>query len=289
MPMSRVPGYSAAVGSASFLALGAALAFGVCDFLAGLASRRLSYWWVALVSLVASVSGVWLLVVLSQPGLTARGVIFGAAAGLGAAIGASALYRGYGRGQMAVAGPISAVGAAALPAVVGAVLGERLALAGLVGVVVALPAIWLISGATGSLGGLRRGAVDGLVSGTGFGLEFIGLERAGSAAGLWPVAVSQSVALVLVGVLVLACRPPLHAAVRPLGWAVIAGALSLTATSLYFYAATAGLLTVAAVLAGLYPAVTVVLAATLLGERPHRSQVVGLMLGAGAVILIVVG
>lgn len=197
-----------------------------------------------------------------------------------------ALYRGYARGQMAVAGPISALGAAALPAAVGTLLGERLAPVGIVGVLTAMPAIWLVSG-TGRVGGVRRGSVDGLVSGTGFALEFVGLDRAGISSGRWPVAVSQSTALVLVGAVVAVRRPALPRALAPLGWAACAGILSLGATSLYFIAATAGLLTVAAVLAGLYPAVTAALAAMLLQERPDRLQVVGLGLAAIAVVLIV--
>lgn len=269
--------------------MASAAAFGLCDFLAGIASRRLSFWWVTLLSLIASVAGAWVIVALTAAEPFWGALLWGAAAGVGAAVGSSALYRGYGHGQMAVAGPLSAVAAAALPAVVGAVLGERLTMLGTVGVVAAMPAIWLVSGAGRAAGGLRRGSVDGLVSGVGFALEFVGLERAGTSAGLWPVAVSQSMALVVVGLLLAMRRPEATRRPVPLGWAVLAGLLSLAATSLYFIAANAGLLTVAAVLAGLYPAVTVALAALFLRERPERSQVAGLVLAGIAIVLVVLG
>jgi drug/metabolite transporter (DMT)-like permease len=73
------------------------------------------------------------------------------------------------------------------------------------------------------------------------------------------------------------------------GLAGVAGALSLLATSLYAIAAGAGLLTLVAVLASLYPAVTVLLAVVLLGERPTRAQLAGLGLCAVAVCLVVLG
>src|ERR1700712_4437222 len=110
-----VSGTRRSMEAAAAPALSSAIAFGGCDFIAGIASRRISFWWVALVSLLASVAGAWVLVLVAQPVATQLAVLWGAVAGLGAAIGSSALYRGYGRGKMAVAGPVSAVGAAALP------------------------------------------------------------------------------------------------------------------------------------------------------------------------------
>ncbi len=266
------------------------MAFGLCDFAAGLGSRRWSFWWVSLVSLVASVVGAWAVVLLMGDRASATAVGWGLMAGLGAAVGSCALYRGYGRGQMAVAGPLSAVGAAALPTLAGVALGERLPLAGVVGVVLAMPAIWLISGAGTGASGARAGVVDGLVSGVGFALEFVSLERAGTGSGLWPVAVSQATALLLVTAVVLVVRPavrPVRGVTVPATWAAVAGVLSLVATASYFLATQRGLLTVAAVLASLYPAVTIALAAAFLHERPSRWQSLGLAMAGVAVVLIV--
>jgi drug/metabolite transporter (DMT)-like permease len=58
------------------------------------------------------------------------------------------------------------------------------------------------------------------------------------------------------------------------------------ATAAYFGAAHEGMLTVAAVLASVYPGVTVALAAVFLRERPGRRQLLGLASGAVAVVLI---
>jgi drug/metabolite transporter (DMT)-like permease len=271
----------------TLLGLSAALAFGLCDFVAGIASRRLSFWWVTLASLCASVAVAWVTVAVRGEGAAApRAVGWSVAAGVGAAVGASALYRGYGRGQMAVAGPLSAVGAAALPAVAGALLGDRLPALGFIGVVLALPAIWMMAGGGEGAGSVRAGVPDGLLSGAGFALEFVGLERAGGGAGLLPVAISQTTAMVLLALVVAAMRPPWRRSSRAFSLAVLAGLLSLVATAAYFGAADEGMLTVAAVLASVYPGVTVGLAAVFLRERPGRRQLVGLALGAVAVVLI---
>jgi len=70
-------------------------------------------------------------------------------------------------------------------------------------------------------------------------------------------------------------------------WWVLATALLDTSGNLLFVAATrAGRLDVAAVLASLYPASTILLAALALGERPTRRQAVGMAAAVVAVVLI---
>jgi drug/metabolite transporter (DMT)-like permease len=58
---------------------------------------------------------------------------------------------------------------------------------------------------------------------------------------------------------------------------------------LYFLAAHHGLLAVAAVLSSLYPAVTILLARLLVGERLTAVRLAGLSLAAASVALIAVG
>ena len=276
----------------ALLGLAAALAYGVSDFVAGVASRRHHFMWVSLLGFVAAlvVSGAAAVTQDVRPQATA--LLWGALSGVGSAIGTLGLFRGYARGEMAVAGPLSAVGAAAFPTVVGAALGERLPLVGLVGVLLAFPAIWMMSRAPQEedmpRGVARAGTVDGLVSGAGFGLLFVALAQAGDGSGLWPVMAGEVVAVVLLGAVTAVRRPTWDVDRRWLGIIVAAGLLSIAANILFFLATHRSLLTVAAVLTSLYPGVTVAMGAIWLDERPDRLQKTGLVLGAVAVTAIVV-
>ena len=71
-------------------------------------------------------------------------------AGGGSATGSIFLFRGLARGRMGLVAPISAVGAAVLPVLVGAALGERPSWLIWIGMVAALPGIWLVSRDTAS-------------------------------------------------------------------------------------------------------------------------------------------
>jgi drug/metabolite transporter (DMT)-like permease len=191
---------------------------------------------------------------------------------------------------MAVAGPLSALGAAAFPAVVGALVGERLTNLALAGVLLAFPAIWLMARTPRSeQGNARSGAVDGLISGAGFGLLFVGLGRAGDDSGLWPVLAGAVIALALLGAATAVRRPQWTFTARWTLAVIVAGVLSVGANVMFFLATHYSLLTIAAVLTSLYPGVTVTLGAVLLHERPDTGQKWGLALGALAVVAIVVG
>ncbi|HEY3979751.1 MAG TPA: EamA family transporter [Streptosporangiaceae bacterium] len=135
-------------------------------------------------------------------------------------------------------------------------------------------------------GAHAQGVLWGLLAGAGFGVLFIGLNRAGSGGGLWPVAAAQVAALVAVsgiGAVTGDLHLPAPGARR---LAILTGAAGGAGTILYFLATQAGLLAVTAVLTSLYPAVTIVAARLFLGERLTVIRLAGLGLAAASVGLI---
>ena len=323
------------------LALASAIGYGGSDFAAGLASRSAG---VIQVTLLASmVSAVIVAAALpfaaSHPPGTAA-LAWGAVAGLGGTTGALALYLGFRHAAFSVAGPISAVGAAGFSVLAGLLLGERPTALALTGIVLALPAIVGVSasaasadseppeeepadadttGRAAATGSPATGVAAGLVAGAGFALLFIGLDRAGSGSGLWPVAATQVTELVVALAVAMVTRNvrlpgTRRRGTRPSGTrrpgaqlsgtqlsgaqlsgtgprllAVIAGAAGASGTILFFFASHEGFLAITAVLTSLYPAVTIVLARTMLGERLTALRLAGLTLAGACVALIAVG
>jgi drug/metabolite transporter (DMT)-like permease len=71
-------------------------------------------------------------------------------------------------------------------------------------------------------------------------------------------------------------------------WAMSTALLDTSGNLLYIAATRAGRLDVAAVLASLYPASTILLAAWTLRERPTRRQGLGMAVAVAAVVMITV-
>jgi drug/metabolite transporter (DMT)-like permease len=271
------------------LALAAAVLYGSSDFGGGLASRRLGSLRVAVVGSAVATLAAWAtLILVGGPGPSLRAVAWGLASGLAGGAGTLVLYRGLARGQMSVVGPLSAVGAAVVPAVAGVALGERPSLLSVAGVLVALPAIVLVAASGSVRGKLGSGLFDGLAAGLAFGILFIGLAQAGRNAGLWPVASEQTGALLITLAIAVKTREPLRIPLRAVGLPVLAGASGMAATLAYFYATHFSMLAIAAVLVSLYPGVTVLLARTVLHERFTPAQRAGLGLCALAIAAIAV-
>ena len=142
---------------------------------------------------------------------------------------------------------------------------------------------------SGARGRSAAGVVAGLIAGGGFALLFIGLDRAGSGSGLWPVAAASVTELVAALALAAVTGNVRLPAGRPRWLSVMTGAAGALGTILYFLATHEGFLAVTAVLTSLYPAVTIVLARTVLGERLTAPRLAGLALAAACVALIAVG
>lgn len=260
------------------LALAAASAYGTADFIGGLGSRRHSSRPIVLVgqAVGAAVMLVAGLVVDSHP--QPRDFAWAVLAGLGSAVGSLFLFRGLSRGNMSLVAPISAVGAAAVPVIVGVGLGERPTGLTWVGLIVALPGIWLVAHEQPTPGSARgRGAVaDGAVAGAGFGVLFVALAQLSSDAGMLPLAVNQATGAGLTVAVACVAGQPWRPARRVLGWGATTGVLGVAGTLSFTLATRVSDLGATSVLASLYPAATVLLAAVMLGERLAVGQRVGI-------------
>jgi uncharacterized membrane protein len=271
------------------LGLLAALAYGAGDFTAGVGGRRVGAGSVTVVvqALGVVTAGIAVLLFRGQ-GPEEGALIWGAISGVGSAVGTLALYRGLTIGQMSVVAPLSAVVTALLPVIVGLALGEYLSLTAKIGVGVAFPALVLVSWRPATTVGANpyAGVIEGFVSGAGFALLFIALDQAGTDSGAWPLVPGQAVALLLV--LPFGFRPARQLQVfsSTMSILVAAGLLGGVANLLFLAATNHGQLSIIAVLTALYPAVTILLARLVLGERWTNLQKVGLMVSAVAVGLI---
>lgn len=277
---------------AVLLALGAAIAYGLSDFIGGVASRRASVWPVALTACLGATLGTLVLVLLVQGDPSVHDYAFGLLGGIGSGTGTVFLYRGFARGRMGVVAPVSAVGAALLPAVLAIVTGERPAVLVWVGMLVALPGIWLVSrepAPADAAASSAEGLLDGVLAGLGFGLLFAALGQVPEQAGFGPVLGTQIVSMlaVLLAAKLLGGHPmPRRGADW---WGLGAGLLATLAVVGFMLARQQGLLSVAAVLTSLYPAATVLLATLVLHEKMHRGQSVGLALCATSVVCVALG
>lgn len=282
----------------ALLSLLAAASYGLGDFNGGIFSRRAGPWAVALMAQLGGTALV-LVVALVEGGSPDRGdLLWALAAGIGNGFGTAFLYRGLAGGRMGVVAPVSGVAAVVVPVVVALATGERPGAVVAVGIALALPAIWLVArepaavsidGSPARAGLLGSGLVDGLLAGLGFGSLFAALAQIPEEAGFLPLALNQLIAGGAIVIVALVLRQDWVPRNRYALGGVISGGLGAFATGLFQVATHHGYLTVAAVITSLYPAFTVLLAATVLHERVHRAQALGLALCAGAVVLVASG
>jgi len=234
---------------------------------------------------------------------------WGLVAGVTAGISLTAFYIALARGAMGGSAALSGLVAAAIPAAVSSVLEGVPTPLRIAGFVLALAAIWLIAAGPSPE---SDHAVDGsepsessratlmlaLIGGIGFGIYFVGLRLANPLGVLEPVAVARAASLVTCALLLVVVSVRARASARKQSetkltrMALVCAlgvALLDTGGNLLFIAATrSGRLDIAAVLASLYPAGTILLAAWHLHERPTRRQLTGMAIAAAAVVMITV-
>lgn len=278
--------FSPELGVVAFGLLASA-SWGAGDFSGGLATRKQS---VISVLLLAHLVGLVLflgLAVLSRemlPPLTDLG--WGTLAGLSGALGLGALYSALAAGKMGLAAPMVGVIAAIIPVIVSMVANGAPTAFQLSGFVIGIVSLGLVSYSGGQLP-QRKILGLALVSGLGFGMFFVLIDRVQSNAVFWPLAAARSASFVLMLVILLVSKRTW----RPSNnrqWVMISlsGVLDAAANVFFVVASQLGRLDIASVLSSLYPAMTVMLAWLFLKERLTRIQILGLLAALVAIIMI---
>ncbi|WP_406502316.1 EamA family transporter [Streptomyces sp. NBC_01602] len=273
---------------ALLLALGSSLAYGCADFLGGIGARKAHVLRTVMIAAPASLAVELMLWPVLGASFSAGALGWGAASGVASATAFALLYRTLAIGPMNVLSPVTALVSAMLPVGVGLLQGEHLGATGLVGLPLALAAVVMVSAGhgAGSARPSRTALLLALGAGAAIALQLIFLHQAPSDSGVAPLivgrAVSSAVTLAAAGLMFrrLGSERPAYAV------SATAGVLDSVANLLFLMAARSGDLAVVAVITALYPAGTVLLARSVLAERIHRGQLVGLGTAAVAVSLL---
>ena len=270
------------------LALAASALWGTSDFGGGLMSRRLDPSVAVLISQAIALAG--LLVLLPFLTVTAGTyALTAAAAGVVATLSLAAFYRAMATAPMSLVAPITAAGTG-IPVVVGMVRGEHLNVLQLAGIAVTLTGIVLASGPEFRSGmPVRRQALGFAIgAAVGFGVAYTLLALAASS-GVYGTLLWQRIGgLIVLGPIVArsGILKGIRLTARTLGALALIGGCDIVANGSYALAASRGDLSIAAVLASLYPVVTALLARGVLAERLRPVQSVGVIAAVTGVLLL---
>ena len=268
------------------LALGASLAWGVADFVGPLLGRTLGVLRIMFWGQVGGLVSIAIVVAIRGEGPRGWGVLFAVAAAIGGTLGLFAYYRGMKIGAMSVVAPIAGA-SAVIPVVFGIATGDHPSVPQLFGMACALVGVALAS--VEHHEGSRRVAAGvglALLAALGFGFYFPWMHAAGHVDFWWASLTFRTAALLLVASAVAAQRPDLRLQPRVLGIALAVGIGDMLGNLLFAASSHSGLVSLTAVLASLYPIVTVLLAAAVLHERVAPLQRSGIVLTLTGVVLI---
>ncbi|WP_338776253.1 DMT family transporter [Streptomyces sp. DG1A-41] len=283
----------------ALFALATSLLWGLADFGGGLLTRRTPALTVVVVSQSIAVVVLGVLVAATG-GWSEAGpqLWFAVAAGLVGPVAMLAFYKALALGPMGVVSPLGSIGVA-VPVGVGLVLGERPGVLQFVGILVAVAGVCLAGGPQFRGAPVQRQAIAlTLLAAFGFGAVMALIAEASTTlTGLFLALFVQRVTNVAAGGLALYVSVRRGAPALPADgfpWRTVpalafVGLADVAANGTYSIAAQHGPVTVAAVLASLYPVVTAVAARGVLRERLRAVQAAGAGLALVGTVLLASG
>jgi drug/metabolite transporter (DMT)-like permease len=283
----------------ALLALASATLWGGGDFSGGMGvsaagGRTGSALRVVMLSNISSLSVLLLIVLLRHESLPHGALLgWGLLGGFCGAISITSFYIALSRGAMGASAAVSGLLAAAIPALVSMAVEGVPSTLRVAGFALALAAIWMIAAGPAQQHAERSTMVLAIVAGIGFGAYFVSLRMANPLGVFMPMALARVSSLITCGLtfLFLATRGATgdgHMSRNAVWLSILAGALDTGGNLLFVAATRAGRLDVAAVLASLYPASTIMLAGWILKEKLSRRQGFGMAVALVAVVMITV-
>lgn len=278
---------------AVLLGLAASVSFSFADFFGGVAARRSNAWLSVLANQAVGLIPLTVyLLILLDGGPTTRDVGLSMVAGFASVAGLGLLFGGFAVGRMAVVAPVSAGVGGVIPIAWGLLQGERPGPLALLGAAITLGAAVVLARSEAPIVDAEvdrpdddgRAALMAVGAGAAFGVILICFSETTESAGLWPPMISHFVAIPTLTLIVLASGRSLRPPPEARRVMVASGFFDATAIALLVVALRQDLVSLVAPAANLYPAGTALLAALLLGEHLHRTQI--LALGAAVVGLV---
>ncbi|MCU1441422.1 MAG: uncharacterized protein JWP85_2419 [Rhodoglobus sp.] len=263
------------------LALVASVLLGVSDFLGGTIARRIPLIAVLLISQIAGTIAILPRMAIEPFSFGASGaLLWGVIGGIAAAVAVAALFRALAIGTMGVVAPITSL-SVVVPVGVGLATGDSLTVIIGIGLAVAVIGTVLASGPEirGRVPGAggARAIILAIVAALGFGIANLSVAL-GSASSVTTTLVTNAViALIIYAGAAVVLRQPIVATGKALVGAIAIGLLGVAANLCFALASLDGALSVVAVLASLYPVVTVLLSWRIHKERLQVVQVAGIV------------
>lgn len=268
-------------------ALTSAAVWGTGDFSGGMATRIQNQFQVLFLMTIPGVVMLAAIAFFSGEALPSTGdMAWAFCAGASGALGVAALYKGLACGNAAAVAPTAAVIGAGLPVVFSCFFLGMPSMPHIVGFIAAISGIWFVSrGIDGHGPSSNQSLILAILAGIGFGGFFIMIAQVEQGLVFSPLVFSKTAALVLALVIIFFRHDRLPSP-RSNPIAIFAGLFDAGGNVFFLLAKQFTRLDVAAVLASMYPSVTVILACVILKEKVSVLQWRGVVLCVIAVALI---
>ncbi|MBN2299536.1 MAG: DMT family transporter [Deltaproteobacteria bacterium] len=268
-------------------ALTSAVVWGTGDFSGGVATRIQNQFQVLF---LMTVPGIVVLVIIAavigEPFPSPEDSLWALCAGTSGAFGVAALYKGLAGGNAATVAPTAAVIGAGIPVIFSFFFLGIPGISHILGFITAVFGIWFVSRPVrGHEQKNSQGLIMAILAGIGFGGFFTLIAQVEQGLVFSPLVLAKTAALILALVLIFFRHDSLPS-LRSNPIAIIAGFFDAGGNVFFLLAKQFTRLDVAAVLASMYPSVTVVLACMILKEKVSVSQWGGVFLCVIAIALI---